>query len=150
MKAEFRYTGLRVRDLDRAIDFFTRVLGMKLEGRVKVGWTKGEFANLETGDGKFWLELNWYPDDSPVAAPFREGEELDHLGFEVDDLGAALARLKEEGYVPKLGPFHGGGWHVAFVPVVDGLWLDVFHRDPRPRKKKKKTGTRKRARRRRR
>ena len=145
MKANFVYTGIRVRDMDRAIDFFTRVLGMRLEGRVKVGWTKGEFANLETGDGKHWLELNWYAADSPVEGPFREGDELDHLGFDVPDFAAALARLKDEGYVPKRGPFHGGGWHIAFVPVIDGLWLDVFHRDRKPRKKatrpKKKRGT---------
>lgn len=146
MRAKFVYTGVRVRDMDRAVDFFTRVLGMKLEGRVKVGWTKGEFANLVTGDGKHWLELNWYAADSPVEGPFREGDELDHLGFEVPDFTTALARLKEEGYVPKRGPFHGGGWHIAFVPVIDGIWLDVFHRDRRPRRKaaarKKRAGRR--------
>lgn len=135
MKSKFVYTGIRVRDMDRAIDFFTRVLGMRLEGRVKVGWTKGEFANLETGDGKHWLELNWYAPDSPIEGPFREGDELDHLGFEVPDFAKALEGLKAEGYTPKRGPFHGGGWHIAFVPVIDGLWLDVFHRDRRPRKK---------------
>lgn len=146
MKGSFAYTGIRVRDLDRAIDFFARVLGMELEGRVKVGWTRGEFANLRSNDGKHWLELSWYADDSPVAGPFREGDELDHLGFEVGDLGEALALLKEEGYEPKHGPFHGGGWHVAFVPVVDGLWLDVFHRGPANPKKRAKSATRRRAR----
>ena len=35
MKFRFRYTGIRVRDLDGAINFFTRILGMKLESRVK-------------------------------------------------------------------------------------------------------------------
>jgi lactoylglutathione lyase len=148
MKAQFVYTGVRVRDLDRAVDFFTRVLGMKLEGHVKVAWTKGEFANLKSSDGRHWLELNWYAADSPVEGPFREGDELDHLGFEVADFGAALARLKEEGYVPKRDPYHGGGWHIAFVPVVDGLWLDVFHRDPKPQRKakpaKKRTAVRRR------
>lgn len=149
MKAAFVYTGIRVRDLDRAIDFFTRVLGMKLEGRVKANWTKGEFANLVSGDGKHWLELNWYGPDSPVEAAFRDGDALDHLGFEVPDFEAALVRLKEEGYEPKLGPFHGGQWHYAFVPVVDGLWLDLFHRARKPRKKvaSKKTRTSRRRRR---
>lgn len=138
MRGRFTYTGIRVRDLDRSIDFFTRVLGMELEGRVKVRWTKGEFANLRSGNGTHWLELNWYAEGSPVAGPFREGEELDHLGFEVADLDAALETLRKEGYEPKYGSFHGGGWHVAFVPVVDGLWLDVFHRDPVKRRRKAK------------
>ncbi len=106
MRFEFEDTGLRVRDLDAAIDFFTKVLGMKLEARLKADWTKGEFANLYSADGKHKLELNWYAPDSPVAGPFREGDELDHEG----------------------------GWHIAFVPVVEGLWLDVFHVDPKPRK----------------
>ena len=137
MKADFTYTGIRVRDLDRAIDFFTRVLGMRLKGRHKADWTKGEFANLFSGDGKHWLELNWYAPDSPIEGPFREGDELDHLGFEVDDLDETLARLKEEGYEPRHA-YKGGGWQIAFVPVVDGLWLDLFHRPhPRPKKRAK-------------
>ena len=135
MKSAFMYTGIRVRDLDRAIEFFTRVLGMKLAGRVKADWTKGEFANLVSGDGKHWLELNWYPDHGPIEPPFREGEALDHLGFEVADLDVALTLLKKEGFEAKYGPFHGGDWHYAFVPVVDGIWLDLFHRDRKPRKK---------------
>jgi hypothetical protein len=120
---------------------------MELEGRVKVRRTNGEFANLRSEDGKHWLELNWYAEGSPVAGPFQEGEELDHLGFEAEDLHVALERLKAEGYEPRYGPFHGGGWHIAFVPVVDSLWLDVFHRDPVKRKAKpakKPAGSRKR------
>lgn len=136
MATKFTYTGIRVRDLDRAIDFFTRVLDMRLEGRHKVEWTKGEFANLRSGDAEHWLELNWYAEDSPIEGPFREGDALDHLGFEVDDLDEALGKLKEEGYEPKHS-YRGGGWHIAFVPVVDGLWLDLFHRDRKPRKKAK-------------
>ena len=147
MKSNFRYTGIRVRDLDRAIDFFTRVMGMTLHGRIKSRWTKGEFANLVTGDGQEWLELNWYPADSPVEGPFREGEELDHLGFEVADLDAALAELKAEGYVPTHGPFHAGRWHYAFVPVVDGLWIDLFHRSAAPKKKPKAASRKKKPRR---
>ena len=138
MKSAFVYTGIRVRDLDRAIDFFTRVLGMRLEGRHKSGWTKGEFANLFGGDRKHWLELNWYPPDSPIEGPFREGDELDHLGFEVEDFKGTLLRLKQEGYEPKHS-YGGGGWQIAFVPVVDGLWLDVFRRPaPRPKPKAKR------------
>jgi len=137
MRFEFEYTGLRVRNLDPAIDFFTKVLGMKLEARVKWEWNKGEFANLWSPDGKHKLELNWYAPDSPVAGPFREGDELDHLGFAVDDFEAALQRLEAAGYRPALGPFHEGGWRIAFVPVVEGIWLDVYQVDaPRRRKRK--------------
>jgi catechol 2,3-dioxygenase-like lactoylglutathione lyase family enzyme len=67
MRFKFGYTGIRVRDLDKAIQFFTSVLGMKLQGRIKAPLNKREFANLLTLDEKHWLEINWYADDSPVA-----------------------------------------------------------------------------------
>ena len=98
MRFKFGYTGIRVRDLDKAIQFFTSVLGMKLQGRIRAPLNKGEFANLLTPDEKHWLEINWYADDSPVAGPFKEGDELDHLGFEVDDFDGALHRLEDAGY----------------------------------------------------
>jgi len=104
LEFRFRYTGLRVRDLDGAINFFTQVLGMKLESRVKAPRNKGEFANLTSKAEKQWLELNWYADDSPIAGPFQEGDALDHLGFQVDNFNKALDRLKEAGYPVVLGP----------------------------------------------
>jgi catechol 2,3-dioxygenase-like lactoylglutathione lyase family enzyme len=142
MRFKFGYTGIRVRDLDKAIQFFTSVLGMKLQGRIKAPLNKGEFANLLTLDEKHWLEINWYADDSPVAGPFKEGDELDHLGFEVDDFDGALQRLKDAGYPAMIGPIEDGDWKVAFFKVVDGIWLDIYHitkkRTPAPKKKRKK------------
>jgi len=139
----FKYTGIRVRDLDGAISFFTKVLDMKLESRVKAPWNKGEFANLTSKGRKNWLELNWYAEDSPIAGPFREGEELDHLGFQVDDFDRALNRLKEAGYPVSLGPHHVEGWSIAFVKAFDGIWLDIF-KMPEKKIKKKKSRTRRR------
>lgn len=55
----------------------------------------------------------------------------------MDDFDAALARLKESGYVPKIGPIAAGDWHIAFVPVIEGLWLDVYHVDRKARPKKR-------------
>jgi lactoylglutathione lyase len=135
MRIRFRYTGVRVRDLDKAVDFFTDVLGMKVQARVNARWNKGVFVNLVSADGKNWLELNWYADGSPVAGPYSEGEQLDHLGFETDDFEGTLERLKQAGYPSAIGPIKSGKWRFAFVKAVDGIWLDVFHIS-RPSKKK--------------
>ena len=134
MKPRFGYTGIRVRDLDGAIMFFTKYLGMKLRSRVKANWTKGEFANLASQGEKHWLELNWYADDSPVGGPFKEGEELDHLGFEVEDFEDLLKKLNDAGYPTKIGPTRYGVWEVAFVQGFENIWLDIY----RIRKKAKK------------
>jgi lactoylglutathione lyase len=135
MKAKFGYTGIRVRDLDKAVEFFTKVLGMKVQARIKAPWNKGEFVNLVTSDGKHWLEINWYADDSPAAGPYSEGEQLDHLGFEVDNVDGALKLLNDAGYPTLIGPKKAGIWTFAFVKVVDNIWLDVYS----IRKKKKTT-----------
>jgi catechol 2,3-dioxygenase-like lactoylglutathione lyase family enzyme len=134
MPAKFSYTGIRVRDLDGAIDFFTDFLGMKLRSRVKADWSKGEFANLVSKGGNHWLEINWYSDDSPIAAPFREGEELDHLGFQADDFEGLLKKLSDAGYPTRIGPIKMGTWEVAFVQGFENVWLDIY----RIRKKTKR------------
>lgn len=126
MRPKFGYTGIRVRDLDGAIAFFTKYLGMRLRSRVRTSRTKGEFANLISKGEKHWLELNWYADDSPVAGPFREGEELDHLGFEVDDFEGLLKKLNDAGYPTKIGPTKYGVWEVAFVQGFENIWLDIY------------------------
>lgn len=46
MKSKFAYVGIRVTDLQRSIDFYTRVLGMQVVGRGKVEQTKGETVGL--------------------------------------------------------------------------------------------------------
>jgi hypothetical protein len=110
---------------------------MKVLSRVPAPWNKGEFANLVSDDARHWLEINWYAEDSPVAGPFREGEELDHLGFEVDDFEGALQRLRDAGYPPVIGPLKVDNWDIAFVKSIDSIWLDVYRINPKARSKSK-------------
>ena len=126
---KFGYTGLRVQDLDGAIEFFTKLLGMKLKSRVKATWNKGEFANLAYEGESHYLELNWYAPDSPYYTKFVEGEQLDHLGVKVSDFDGTLKRLADAGYPVKIGPIYEGGWHIAFVRGFEGIWLDVYKVD---------------------
>jgi catechol 2,3-dioxygenase-like lactoylglutathione lyase family enzyme len=137
MKPRFSYTGIRVRDLDGAIEFFEKHLRMKLQSRIKTERNKGEFANLSSKGEKHWLELNWYADDSPVAGPFREGEELDHLGFEVDNRKGILKRLNAAGYPTRIGPLKYGVWVVAFVQGFEDIWLDIYEIHQKAKKRRR-------------
>ncbi len=131
----FSYTGLRVRDLDRSIAFYRDVVGLRLLRRVREPAHRGEFAMLEDPRTGQTLELNWYAADSPVARPYpdTEGEELDHLGFHVPDVGAAVRFLTERGFPPVRGPQVDGEYVVAFVKDPDGIWVELFQR-LRPRR----------------
>jgi lactoylglutathione lyase len=126
---QFAYTGLRVNDIDRAVDFFTKVLGMKLRSRVEATWNKGIFANLGYEGEDHYLELNWYSAGSPFYTPFVEGDQLDHLGIKVNDFDGTLESLRGAGYPVSIGPYHEGKWHVAFVKGVEGIWLDIYKFD---------------------
>ncbi len=126
MKFRFTYTGIRVRDMGRALDFYTKVLGMKVAFRAKAPQTRGEFAGLESEGSEQFLEVNWYAEDSPVAEAYKEGEELDHLAFQTEDLDAALSYLKEKGHPTVMGPIESEAARWAYVKDPDGIWVEVF------------------------
>ncbi len=126
VKFTFTYTAIRVRDLERALQFYTKVLGMKLLARIKAAETKGEFAELKSEDSENVLEINWYGEESPVAGPYSEGEELDHLAFQVEDLDAALRYLDEKGHPMTMGPIESKHSRWAYVKDPDGIWVELF------------------------
>jgi len=57
---KFYYTGIRVRDMDESIAFYTDVMGMKLLDRSKIITTNGEVASLKSPKSDQILELNFY------------------------------------------------------------------------------------------
>lgn len=117
------YTGIRVRDLDRARRFYTEGLGLRSvgQGRMAAG---GRWEALEDPTTHAQLELNFYPDQPP----YREGDELDHLGFRVPDLTAALERLVALGAKVRIPPFQEGEVRLAFLSDPDGVWIELFER----------------------
>ncbi len=71
------------------------------------------------------MELNWYAEDSPYAGPYGEGEELDHLAFQVDDLDRAMEYLEEQGYPEALRrEGEDGVW--TYVKDPDGIYIELF------------------------
>ncbi len=119
----FEYTGIRVRDLERARRFYVDGLGLRpvAAGRVAAGGVHELLEDPATGRQ---LELNFYPDQPP----YREGDELDHLAFRVDRLEPAMGRLVGLGARVRLSPFAEGTTRVAFVSDPDGVWIKLFER----------------------
>ena len=125
MKSKFMYAGIRVTNLERSIDFYTKVLGMRVKGRGKVDQTKGETVGLESEKDGFSLELNYYEKDSPFNTKYVVGEGLDHLAFNVDNLEKALEEAKKAGYKTVLEmKADGGRW--AYIEDPDGIWIELF------------------------
>lgn len=72
-----------------------------------------------------------------MAGPFREGEELGHLGFEVDDFERLLKKLNAAGYPTRIGPVKYGVWEVAFVQGLENIWLDIYRIRRKAKKRRK-------------
>ena len=94
----FVHTGIRVKDMDESIAFYTGVLNMTVaDKRERTEPTKGEVVTLKSRHSSQLLELNWYASDSPYCSEYRNGEELDHLAFEVDDIDKWVGELHTKG-----------------------------------------------------
>ena len=124
MKSKFIYTGIRVRDLEASVKFYTGVLGMKEIGRSTIAMAKGTVVNLVTEDGGPILELNYYEKGSPFDAKYTVGEGLDHLAFEVPNLDAALAEAKKAGH-PMVQEMRMPASRWAYIEDPDGNWIEL-------------------------
>ena len=125
MKAKFYYVGIRVTNVQKSIDFYTKLLGMKVINRSKIEQTKGETIVLQSEDVNFVLELNYYEKDSPFNTKYIVGEGLDHLAFKVEDLDQALEEAKKSGYRVILEmKSKESRW--AYIEDPDGIWIEVF------------------------
>lgn len=125
MKTKFTYAGIRVKDLDESIRFYTQVLGMKEIGRNKIETAKGQVVSLATEDGGFQLELNYYEPGSRFATEYVPGEGLDHLAFQVENLEKAIAEAEKAGH-----PLHldmktpNSRW--VYIQDPNGIWIELF------------------------
>lgn len=129
MRYRLTYFGVQVRDMDRSIRFYSEALGMQVERRQRVEETGGEWAELRSPGTAPILELNWYPDDSLFfKGPYQNGDELDHIAFECEDVEKAYRELLAAGASPGHGPFREGGSLLAYVRDPDGIWIELFDR----------------------
>jgi lactoylglutathione lyase len=125
MKAKFEYVGIRVTDVQKSIAFYTKLLGMKIVSRGKNEQTKGEYIAMQSEEGGFILELNYYEKDSPFNTKYTAGEGLDHLAFKVDNLDKALEEARQAGYRVILEmKANESRW--AYIEDPDGNWIELF------------------------
>ena len=89
----FWYTGIRVKDLEESIRFYSEALGFQvvLKGKMKVH--EGTYVHMRTPTGKQILELNYYPKTSKFYEEYVNGSELDHLGLYVRNVRQQYERL---------------------------------------------------------
>jgi lactoylglutathione lyase len=120
----FLHTMLRVRDLDRALEFFVTQLGLCELRRSENA--SGRFTLVFLGSGsegdaaQIELTYNW---DQQEA--YTLGRFFGHLAFQVDDIYATCEHLEQRG-VEILRPPRDG--HMAFIQSPDGHSVELLQR----------------------
>jgi len=122
------HTMLRVGDLQRAIDFYTGVLGMKLLRTSENPEYKYTLAFVGYGSNPDHAELeltyNWGVDH------YELGTAYGHIALAVPDAYAACAKIKAAGgnVTREAGPVKGGSTVIAFVTDPDGYKIELIQR----------------------
>jgi lactoylglutathione lyase len=125
LKAIFTYTGIRVKDLEESVKFYTRVLGMKEIARGTVEGAHGHVVTLVSEDNGPQLELNFYEGNSKFASYYTTGEGIDHLAFKVEDLDTALGEAKNLGY-PTVLDMKGASSRWAYIKDPNEIYIELF------------------------
>jgi lactoylglutathione lyase len=120
------HTMLRTGNLQRSIDFYTRVLGMNLLRQKDYPEGKFTLAFLGYGDesGQSVIELtyNW------GVEQYELGSGYGHIAIEVDDVYQATDRIKAHGgkILRDAGPMNAGSTIIAFVEDPDGYPIELI------------------------
>ncbi len=95
----------------------------------------GIYVGLKDPRSRQVLELNYYPRRAKYYEHFRNGSELDHLGFREKDVDAKYEELLKHGATRAVEPFSDSGYRLAFVRDPDGIWIELIGKDKKARKK---------------
>ena len=122
------HTMLRVGDLDRSIDFYTKVLGMELLRKTDRPDQKYTLAFVGYGDERSSavLELTYNYD----VDRYDVGTGYGHVAIEVDDAAGACDAVRAKGgrVTREAGPVKGGATVIAFVEDPDGYKIELIEK----------------------
>ncbi|WP_340616528.1 lactoylglutathione lyase [Xenorhabdus entomophaga] len=120
------HTMIRVGDMQRSIDFYTQVMGMRL------------LRTSENPEYKYSLAFVGYTDESQGAVieltynwgveNYEMGTAFGHIALGVDDVAATCERIKLAGgnVIREAGPVKGGATVIAFVEDPDGYKIELI------------------------
>lgn len=125
------HTMLRVGNLEKSLDFYTRILGMTLLR--KNDYPEGKFTlafvgyGLESEQAVIELTYNW------GVEKYDLGTAYGHIALEVEDAYAACDKIRAAGgnVVRAAGPMKHGNTVIAFVDDPDGYKIELIQRKSR-------------------
>lgn len=127
------HTMIRVGNVERSVEFYSKVLGMKVLRQKD--YPKGEFTNTFMGYGDeskepaLELTYNW------GVETYTHGTGFGHLAVQVEDVYDAVTHAKSLGaeVMREAGPMNGGERIIAFLKDPDGYEIELLSQDQQAR-----------------
>ena len=120
---------LRVGDLQRAVDFYTKVLGMNLLRTTERPEQKYSLAFVGYGTNPEHAELELTYNHG--VDKYEMGSAYGHIAIGVSDVYATCEKIRAAGgnITREPGPVKGGSTVIAFVTDPDGYKIELIQRD---------------------
>lgn len=123
------HTMIRVGDLNRSIDFYTRIMGMRLLRTSENQEYKYSLAFVgyddESSSSVIELTYNWGTDK------YEHGGAFGHIAIGVDNVAKVCNEVRQAGgnVTRDAGPVKGGTTIIAFIEDPDGYKLELIQND---------------------
>lgn len=117
-----------VDDQDKALRFYTEVLGFVKKTEVPLG--EHRWLTVVSPDGPEGVELLLEPDAHPAARPFKEAlvaDGIPYTAFAADDVHAEVARLRALGVHFTQEPLEMGPVTTAVLDDTCGNLIQIVH-----------------------
>lgn len=124
----FVHASIRTSNMEKSIDFYARILGLKVLSRKEIKATNAELVFLQDPAGKgCTLELTFYKNQKKFSQPEYEERLFDHLGFEVADMDKTMAAMRKENITVTDEPFKfSPNTTIAFIEDPDGTLIELI------------------------
>jgi lactoylglutathione lyase len=117
--------------MERSIDFYVRLVGLKLVSRREIPQNNAEIAFLQDQEGKgARLELTFYRTQRKFVQANYEERIFDHIAFDMRNLEELVSRMRNEGVTITDKPFKLGptGPLIAFIEDPDGTLIELIEK----------------------
>ncbi len=123
---KFLHTMIRVKDIKKSLDFYTKVLDMNIDSTMRLDDCRLYF--LSDKDKTCQIELT-FNDDTP-ANGYEIGNGFGHFAFGVESLDEFTKKLENLGYEYLYPPFdlNGKGSMIAFIQDPDGYEIELIEK----------------------
>jgi glyoxylase I family protein len=124
-----KLTSIMVDDQDKALQFYTRILGFRKKHDIPVG--EYRWITVVAAEGPDDLELSLEPNANPAGKTFQDAlftQGIPATAFESSDIHAECARLKGAGVVFTREPAEAGAVIVAVFSDTCGNLIQVYQK----------------------